>query len=162
MKVIDHFRLFTFEELKRMPVADASLVLGIGMFVLLLPLLFLTILLAAAFQDFGKAVAVVAGIWLCVLGYLVWKTGDPGEASPRIMDLRVFHALPVLMLILAVPHFSKRGDLDYMMGFVDVIIFGALAVYGLLCFRLLVLPPKSYWIYLAVNVTSLWVLSSRG
>lgn len=161
MKVIDHFRLFTFEELKRMPVADASLVLGIGMFVLLLPLLFLSMLLATVFQDFGKAVAVVAGIWLCVLGYLVWKTGDPAEASPRTMELRVFHTLPVLMLILAVPHFSKQGELDYMMGFADFIIFGALAIYGLLCVRLLVLPPKSYWVYLAANVASLSVLLSR-
>lgn len=160
MKVIDHFRLFTFEELKRMPVADASLVLGLGMFVLLLPLLFLAMLLAMAFQDFGKAVAAVAGIWLYVLGHVVWKTGKSTE-TPRVMDLRVFHVLPAIMLLMSIVHFSKQEDLSYMMGFVDVIILGALAIYGLLCFRLLVMPPKAYWAYLTVNVASLWVLLSR-
>jgi hypothetical protein len=144
-----------------MPVADASLVLSIGMFVLILPLLFLRMLLTAAFQDFGKAVAVVAGIWLCVLGYFVWRAGDPAEASPRIMDLRVFHVLPILMLVFVIPNFSERGHLDHMMGFLDFIILGALVIYGSLCFRLLVLPPKSYWFYLAINMTSLWILLSR-
>lgn len=148
------------DRLRKMPVADAALVLSIAFMAYLLPLIFVSILLKDVFE-FQTVFALVAGIWLVTLGFFIWKSGRVGESKSRVLDLRIFHALPLLILIISVPHFFNWDEISYMMGFVELLILGALAIYGMICFRILILPPWPYWCYLSMSLISTWILFAK-
>lgn len=143
-----------------MPVADVSLTLSIGLLVFAIVLLVIGLLLANLNSPPGTAIF-LGGVWLGTAILWIWKSGKSRESQGRNLDLRVMHALPLLMLIMCIPHFSNWDDISYMLGFVEVLISGALVIYGLICLRILVLPPWQYWCYLILNAASVWILVSR-
>lgn len=132
--------------------ADMSLAVTLFQLVLGLLVLILGLLINRYVGDPATFVICI-GLWLLSLGTAIYLSGPRTETTPADTNLRVFHVVPLLMLVVALP--SMAGNLDhlgYLMSFVDFIILLALLVYGLICLRNLRWPSPLYWLYLPAGI----------
>ncbi len=77
----------------------------------------------------------------------------PRKRDHADTDLKLFHILPLAMLLAALPSMAGNSEnLSYMMGFVDFIVLMAMLAYGLICLRNLRMPSPYYWLYLPAGI----------
>ncbi|MEX1114798.1 MAG: hypothetical protein WEB53_06085 [Akkermansiaceae bacterium] len=149
------------KRLKTMPIADLSLVLSTALLAFAIPCILL-LALSKDHMSFGQASALVLVVWLSPLIVAIAKSGPRRDEENRMLDLGVFHWLQILIVVCALPHMGGNpGHLAYLMGFVEFIILGALVIYGLICLRILAMPPWKYFFYLGLNSTAIYLTLSR-
>lgn len=150
------------ERLRRMPLADLSIVLAIFQLVTVIPCA--VVFTAVRHQTGNAEQAAITGIaaWIAPFAWMIWRMGfQKGGWIPNT-DLRIFHTLPAVLLIFLL----IRGGVDAvfittLFNFVDFVLLLALFIYGFLCLRHWIRPPLAYAFYLISSIAAFLIMLSR-
>jgi hypothetical protein len=135
------------------PIAVVSLMLSIGMYVFAIVVLVGTSLLKHALSN-ETVIQIALGIWLIILLSAVWFAGPRKDPATRDGHLHVLHAVQGAFVALGLWQVilgSGMDFFDYIAGFVEFLILGALLIFGLICLRNRLIPHWPYWFYLIGN-----------
>lgn len=155
-------RMGFMEWLRTMPLANLSIVLAIFQLVTLIPCAL--IFTVVRHQTGNTEQAAIAGIaaWIAPAAWMIWWVGSKKSEWIPNTDLRVFHALPAVLLIFLL----IRGGVDAtfvstLFNFVDFVLLLALFIYGFLCLRHWIRPPLAYAFYLISSIAAFLIMLSR-